>query len=109
MILTILTAFSWRSRTITNVPWRRQRTGASARIGCGTSFRKSMGWGLAPWRGAMESKAPTKHARISLIPPLVPGCRRRGNLAVRGSAASGYYHKDEDFAERCLYSRDQPV
>jgi Protein of unknown function (DUF1810) len=39
-------------------------------------FRKLMGWGLAPWRGSTESKAPTKHARISLIPSLVPGCWR---------------------------------
>jgi uncharacterized protein (DUF1810 family) len=32
-------------------------------------FPQIDGLGLAPWRGATESKAPTKHARISLIPP----------------------------------------
>jgi uncharacterized protein (DUF1810 family) len=30
------------------------KNGRKRDIGCGTSFRKSMGWGLAPWRGATE-------------------------------------------------------
>jgi uncharacterized protein (DUF1810 family) len=31
------------------------------------TFRKSTGLGLALWRGATESKAPTKHARSRLL------------------------------------------
>jgi uncharacterized protein (DUF1810 family) len=60
-----------------------------------------MGWGLAPWRGATESKAPTKHARISLIPPLVPGCwRAEAVVANAGSNAAEIFGSPDDLKLR---------